>query len=83
VRRGHVDGRAATVVFYRKVGRRIAYVIVAGSGLPRPSESGPKYQTLRVNGRLVVTWERGGHTCVLMGDASRPELLRLASLPPY
>jgi hypothetical protein len=83
VRRGHVDGRAATVVFYRKDGRRIAYVIVAGSGLPRPSESGPKYQTLRMNGRLVVTWERGGHTCVLVGDASRPELLRLASLPPY
>lgn len=83
VRRGHIDGRNATVVFYGKDGRRIAYVIVAGSGLPRPSESGPKYQTLRVNGRLVVTWERGGHTCVLVGDATRPELIRLASLPPY
>src|SRR5206468_4447835 len=56
VRHGRVDGRAATVVFYRKDGRRIAYVIVAGSGLPRPSggqattRHGVAYQTLRVNG---------------------------------
>jgi anti-sigma factor RsiW len=78
-RRGHIDGRAATVVFYRKDGRRIAYVIVAGSGLPPPSESGPRYQTLRVNGRLAVTWRRGGHTCVLIGDATRAELFRIAS----
>jgi anti-sigma factor RsiW len=85
VRRGHVDGRNATVVFYRKDGRRIGYVIVAGSGLPRPSgaqgttRSGVRYQTLRVNDRLAVTWRRGGQTCVLIGDATRAELLRIAS----
>jgi hypothetical protein len=82
-RHGRIDGRPATVVFYGKDGRRIAYVIVGGSSLPRPSENGPNYQTLRVNGRLVVTWERGGRTCVLLGDASRSELIGLASLPPY
>jgi hypothetical protein len=85
VRHGRVDGRDATVVFYRKDGRRIAYVIVAGSGLHRPSggevtsRHGVEYQTLRLNGRLAVTWPRAGHTCVLTGDATRAELVKLAS----
>lgn len=84
-RRGRIGGRDATVVFYGKEGRRIAYVIVAGQGLPRPSGGnatsthGVKYQTLRSDGRLMVTWRRGGHTCVLLGRATRPELLKLAS----
>jgi hypothetical protein len=87
VRRGEVDGRDATVVFYGKANRRIAYVIVAGSGLPRPSggqattRHGVVYQTLHINGRLAVTWPRAGHTCVLIGDATRAELVRLASWP--
>jgi hypothetical protein len=85
VRRGRIDGRNATVVFYGKGGHRIAYVIVAGSRLPRPSggqttsRHGVEYQTLRLNGRLAVTWPRGGHTCVLIGEATRAELLKLAS----
>lgn len=85
VRRGRVDGRNATVVFYGKNGRRIAYLIVGGSGLSRPSgaetrtRGGIEYQTLRLNGRLAVTWRRAGHTCVLLGTASRAELLKLAS----
>jgi hypothetical protein len=87
VRRGHVDGRSATVVFYRKDGRRIAYVIVGGTGLPPPPGAqvttvhGVQYQTLRLNSRLAVTWRRDGRTCVLIGDAPRAELLRLASWP--
>jgi hypothetical protein len=87
VRHGKVHGRAATVVFYGKGDRRIAYVIVGGAGLPKPSASlatgkgGVEYRTLRVNGRLVVTWRRGGHTCVLVGQATSAELLRLASWP--
>jgi hypothetical protein len=85
VRRGRVDGRNASVVFYGKNGRRIAYVIVGGSGLSRPSgaetttRGGAEYRTLRLNGRLAVTWRRAGHTCVLLGTASRAELLKLAS----
>jgi hypothetical protein len=84
VRRGRVDGRNATVVFYGKDGRRIAYVIVAGSALAPPSgaqattRGGVEYRTLRLNGRLAVTWQRGGHTCVLIGEAPRAELLKLA-----
>jgi hypothetical protein len=87
VRHGGVDGRGATVVYYGKDGRRIAYVIVAGSGLPRPSggrvttKNGVEYQTLRLNGRPAVTWPRAGHTCVLIGDATRAELVELASWP--
>jgi anti-sigma factor RsiW len=85
VNRGEVDGRDATTVVYEKGGRRIAYVVVAGSGLPPPSavdsttQGGVQYQTLRVDGRLVVTWRRLGHTCVLVGAAPRSVLLRLAS----
>jgi anti-sigma factor RsiW len=85
VRRGHVDGREAVVVFYGKGDRRLAYVIVAGSGLSPPADGqassirGVEYRTLRLNGRLAVTWRRGAHTCVLIGDAPRSELLMLAS----
>jgi anti-sigma factor RsiW len=85
VRRDRVDGRSATAVFYEKAGRRIAYVIVAGKGLPRPDggaaveRSGVVFQTLELGGRPAVTWRRVGHTCVLTGDATRQELLALAS----
>jgi anti-sigma factor RsiW len=85
VRRDKLDGRNAAVVYYAKDARRIAYVIVAGSGLPRPSgaagtaRGGVLFQTLRVNGRLAVTWRRAGRTCVLIGAARRAELLALAS----
>jgi anti-sigma factor RsiW len=87
VRRGRVDHRDATVVFYGKDGRQLGYVIVAGTGLSRPSGVQPKYirrvkyQALRLNGRLAVTWRRAGHTCVLLGSATRAELLKLASWP--
>jgi anti-sigma factor RsiW len=87
VRRDRLDGRGATVVYYAKGGKRIAYVIVAGSALPRPSQARGTtrgrvvYQILRLNGRLAVTWRRGGRTCVLVGDATRAELLKLASWP--
>jgi anti-sigma factor RsiW len=84
-RRDKLDGRNATTVFYEKGARRIAYVIVAGAGLPRPSgaqgtmREGVLFQTLRVGGRPAVTWRRDGRTCVLIGTASPDELLDLAS----
>jgi anti-sigma factor RsiW len=87
VRHGRIDGRDATVVYYRKGGRRLAYAIVAGSGLQPPSDGQTEvrravpYRAVRLNDRLVVTWRRAGHTCVLIGDAARPELVKLASWP--
>jgi anti-sigma factor RsiW len=87
VRRGHIDGRDATVVFYGKDGRRLGYVIVGGASLSRPfgaqatSIRGVEYRTLRLSRRLAVTWRRGGHTCILIGQATRAELLKLASWP--
>ncbi len=87
VRRSRIDGRAAITVVYGKDGRRLGYVIVAGRGLARPSDGsttvirGEPYQTVRVSGRLALTWRRGGHTCVLLGQATRAELLELASWP--
>jgi anti-sigma factor RsiW len=85
VRRGQVNGRDATAVFYEKGGRRIAYVIVAGSALSTPSagsatsQGGVEYRTLQLNGRPAVTWRRAGHTCILVGDAAGSELLQLAT----
>lgn len=84
VRHDKLDGRNATTVFYEKDDKRIAYVIVGGRGLPRPSDApdslyrGVTFHTLRVDGRPGVTWRRLGRTCVLVGAASRDELLALA-----
>ncbi len=85
-RRGRLHGRDATVVDYGKDERRVAYVIVAGRGLTPPRGQvavvgGVEYRVVRLGGRLAVTWRRGGHTCVLLGSATRKELLRLASWP--
>jgi anti-sigma factor RsiW len=85
VRRDEIDDRDATTVFYEKDGTRIAYVIVAGPGLARPpgapstTRDGVLFHTLRVDGRLAVTWRRLGRTCILIGPVSQGELLTLAS----
>ncbi len=85
IRRGQIDGRDATAVFYAKGARRIVYVIVSGSGLPQPSDAsrsargGVEYRLLHIEGHPAVTWRRAGHTCVLIGQASPAELLRLAA----
>src|SRR5262249_39695929 len=87
LRHGKIGGRDAFAVFYGKDGKRIAYVIVAGSGLSQPSggeattRRGVEYRTLQVSGRPAVTWRRDGHTCVLIGQAPPAELIRLASWP--
>lgn len=85
VRRDQLDGREAVTVFYEKGARRIAYVIVSGPGLPRPPGAregvygGVTFHTLPADGGLAVTWRRDGLTCILIGDASRDELITLAS----
>jgi anti-sigma factor RsiW len=83
-RKDDPSGRDATTVYYEKGGRTIAYTIVSGDALDPPSDArstsrgGVTYRTLRDDGRTAVTWERGGHTCVLSGKADSAELLLLA-----
>jgi hypothetical protein len=84
-RRDDRSGHGATTVYYRKAGRTIGYTIVGGDALGQPSDAtvskhgGVTYRTFRHEGRTVVTWRRGGHTCVLSAKAvSASELVALA-----
>src|SRR6185437_11524985 len=75
IRHGEVAGRPATVVYYGKGTKRLAYAIVSGPGLKPPSgeettKGGVQYDRALLDGRLVVTWQRGGHTCVLIGNTT-------------
>jgi hypothetical protein len=85
LRRDALDGRKVSVVFYTKGAQRVAYAIVAGTALSRPGDAqattrgGVLFQTLELEDRVVVTWRRAGHTCVLVGAGPRAELLALAS----
>ena len=68
------------VTDYRGLGQRVLNgliaggltTIVSGSALPVPAgtvvrKGAERLRTLSVDGRLVVTWRRAGHTCVLTG----------------
>ncbi len=57
-------------VYYRRGARLVAYTIVGAPALATPAARGHlvdhvKLQTLTLNGRLVVTWRRADHTCIL------------------
>lgn len=68
-----IDGRRAVTVFYEKEGRRIGYTILSGDPVDPPDEAttadreGVTLRGLAAGGRVIVTWLRGGHTCVLSG----------------
>ena len=85
LRQGQVGGRNATVVYYDKGGRQVAYAIVARPALPPPdagqttSIGGVQYQTLSLHGKPAVTWREDGHTCVIIGSVPDTDLLALAS----
>lgn len=85
-RTDRLDGRRAETVFYTHQGHRIGYTVVAGEALAAPNGA----ETLRRNGvelrrfdegtRTVVTFERGGVTCVLSGHViDRDTLVKLAA----
>jgi anti-sigma factor RsiW len=68
----HINGRLAVTVYYKWHRAIVAYTIVAAPALDQPSArvtrvNGTELRTLRLGGRLVVTWRRAGHTCVLSG----------------
>jgi len=86
VREDDVDGRLLTTVFYRSHGRLIAYTIVPGdrlSGVPGAEtikRGGIVIRASNDNRRVIVTWLRRGHTCVLSGtDVPLGTLLELAA----
>lgn len=86
LRRDRLDGRRAVTVFYEKGGRRIGYTIVSGRPLQAPADAesevyaGTRLRSYVRAGRAVVTWLRGGRTCVLSGaGVPREALLRLAA----
>jgi hypothetical protein len=84
-RTDRIEGRLAVTVYYQSRGRRLAYTIVSAPALAAPPASltrlnGTEFRTLRVNGRLVVTWRRHDHTCVISAAGVRPsELQQLAA----
>jgi len=76
-----INGRRAITVFYSWKGHRIAYTIVDAPALAVPNApvtriAGTEYRTLRLDGRLVVTWRRDDHTCVLSGTTVPGPVLR-------
>jgi anti-sigma factor RsiW len=80
-----INGRKAVTVYYQWRGRRIAYTIVGAPALDVPAGrstvlQGTALRTLTMDGRLVVTWHRENHTCVLSGvGVPAAELHKLAA----
>lgn len=82
-----IDGRATKTVFYSYDGVEAAYTIVAGAALEIPDRSrthevsGTRLWVLDQDGRRVVSWDRGGHTCVMSASraVSERRLLELAA----
>ncbi len=79
-----VAGRPLTTVTYEKDGRRVSYAIVSGSALDVPdgetvTVENTALRVLKSDGRSVVSWQRQGHTCVLVATGvDRATLTELA-----
>lgn len=81
-----VAGRTVRTVFYaNSAGRRVGYAIASGraptiAGGTVVRRWGVSYRLLEHAGATVVTWQRGGHLCVMAGrGVSARTLVNLAS----
>lgn len=80
-----LNGQRAITVYYATAGHRIAYTILAMPALRWPKATTTTYAqtrfaTLHMSRRVVVTWRRGGHTCILSGaGVANGQLLALAT----
>jgi hypothetical protein len=90
-REDELGGRTARTVFYRtRQGGRSAYTIVDGAPLDPPERGavqrvdGMAFTVVAGRRETVVTWEEGGHTCVLSAPAGVPaqRLVELAAWRP-
>jgi hypothetical protein len=86
VRRDQLASRSATTVYYHRARRQIAYTIVwgapiaAGASTHNAVRDGTLLRAFTARRRVIVTWLRQGHTCVLTStDTPLTVLLRLAS----
>jgi hypothetical protein len=83
-----LDGHQAVTVFYGAAGRSIAYTILTAPPMSQPSTPattfrGTQFRTLHQDVRLVVTWRRNNHTCVLSGvGVTARQLYALAAWHP-
>jgi hypothetical protein len=85
-REDRIGGRAARTVVYARGTARVGYTIVTGAPVPVPGSARPLAggrdvgaSALRRGATTIVTWRRGGHTCVLASrTTSTDSLLRLA-----
>jgi hypothetical protein len=81
LRSDEIDGRDAITVFYEKNRRRIGYTIVSGDRMDPPGgaastvRDGTALHYFADRDRLVVTWERGGLTCILSGRGVASDVL--------
>jgi hypothetical protein len=85
-RSDELDGRNTKTVFYERGGKRIGYTILSGKAIDPPEGAaerelnGVALSSTTDGPKRIVTWLRGGRTCVLSGDkVSTAELLELAS----
>jgi hypothetical protein len=90
-RHDRLDGRAVTTVYYGSDGTpagegRLAYAIVGGKALAQQpggstlSARRIQFHVLRLQGETVLTWQRAGHTCIIVAKGVPVRtLVRLAS----
>jgi hypothetical protein len=86
VREDRLGGRRTTTVYYSHAGQRVGYTIVGGSALPLPEgarrarRGNIELRSFGRAGRMIVTWRRKGHTCVLSArGVPRAAMLELAA----
>jgi hypothetical protein len=90
LRRSQYEGRVVVAVAYRHAsGARVGYAIVAGAPLPVSpgaqvvARGALRFAVARRAGATIVTWRRGGRTCVLASrDASAPAMIAMAAWHP-
>ena len=83
-RSDELEGRSTRTVYYRRDGQRIGYTILAGDPIGPPPGRGRMSRTGFASDvtreAAIVTWRRGGRTCVLSGTGvSDAELREVAA----